>query len=205
MNLKGTPKRRPATQIEDIIYRRNGRWYNASTDRYLKNATAKRLLSYYQRHPLTVPGYYARGEKKKARRLAHEKMQQDGTDRVDMEMRSPGGKTKVRYNKRKRDDATVSEGEIDRTTDYGRLIDYVVPQLEDRLRTYERIDVTDINDPYELQASLNRHVELDTSRSGSKLKHAKDWTARRTNAIADHLGITLMQVKRKYNYTVREE
>jgi len=70
------------------------------------------------KRPLTTPGYYARGEKKKARRLAQKKMQKEGKDKTDVELRSPRGKTKVKYSKRKKDQQTISESEIDTTTDY---------------------------------------------------------------------------------------
>jgi len=198
MKLKGKPKRKPVTEIEDIVYRRNGRWYYALTDHYISNAYAKRLLSYYRKRPLTTPGYYARGEKKKARRLAQKKMQKEGKDKTDVELRSPRGKTKVKYSKRKKDQQTISESEIDTTTDYGRLIDYVVPVLEDNLRTYEQIDINEVDNVYDLQMKLERYVDVDTTMKGGMGKFAKGWTPRRTNAIADHLGITLMEVRKRY-------
>ena len=204
MELKGKPKHRPATQIEDIIYKRNGKWYNARTDRYLKPAQARRLLSYYRRHPLTVPALFARGEKKKARKIAQQKMEQEGKSTVEIELPSIGGVTKVRYSKRKRDQQTVSEGEIDASTDYGRLVDYVIPKLENNLRNYECIDISEVDDVYELQTKLERYVDIDTTMEGGTGNFAKGWTAKRTNAIAHHLGITMMEVRKRYqtrNYT----
>jgi len=185
-------------KIEEIIFKKQGKWFNASTGRNISPALAKRYLRYYSKFPLSMPWMYARGERAKVDQRVAQQIADEKKSATSILLKTPIGRTRI-LGKRIPKHRAIDVSPIPEK-DYGPFINFAVPKLEEDLRQYENIDLEAVKSPHSLQTKLERYVPLDLKKEGGRAASAKGWTAKRVNVLADYLDIPRLQVLDTYKF-----